>query len=35
MTQFDVGYRFDLSEPDAMEAYLKASTGNFKRAKSS
>ena len=24
MTQFDVGYRFDLSEPDAMEAYLKA-----------
>ena len=32
MKQFDVGYRFDLNEPDALEAYLKASTGNFKRA---
>ncbi|MEE2742332.1 MAG: hypothetical protein VYD54_00395, partial [Bdellovibrionota bacterium] len=32
LQQFDVGYRFDLNEADAMEAYLKAVTGNFKRA---
>ncbi|MEE2743975.1 MAG: hypothetical protein VYD54_08715, partial [Bdellovibrionota bacterium] len=32
LQQFDVGYRFDLNESDAMEAYLKAVTGNFKRA---
>jgi len=32
LKQFDVGYRFDLNKPHAMEAYLKGVTGNFKRA---
>ena len=32
--KFDIGYRFDLDNPDAVEAYLKAVTGRLKEAQS-